>query len=98
MAAIPCQLTAVYDDATSTITISAVLPPPEAPPSVNPEDFYIMGSPTVSVDVRVSRKAPLSGTFAYYLKADADKVIHKYRVEWTPAGGWALPGTEVPYP
>ncbi len=99
MAAVPCQLTAVYDDATSTLTISATLPPPEPPTGYQEnETWWTLGSPSVSVDVRVSRKTPLSGGFAYYLKADAEGRPHKYRVEWTQAGGWAMPGVEVPYP
>lgn len=98
MAAIPVNLTAVYDDVTSTITISAALPPPEPPAGFDPEMWWTMSAPSVSVDVRVSRKTPLTGAFAYYLKADEAHVVHKYRVEWTQAGGWALPGTEVPYP
>ena len=98
MASVPVTLVASYDEATSNLTISAIMPPPDPPAGVNPEDFYIMSSPSVSVDVRVSRKNPLTGAFAFYLKADENKVVHKYRVEWTQAGGWALPGTEVSYP
>lgn len=98
MAAIPVQLSAVYDDSTSTITISALLPPPDPPSGVNPDQFYVMGQPSVSVDVKVSRKNPLTGTFAYYLTSDANHVTHKWRVDWTPTGGWAMPGVEVPYP
>ena len=55
MAAIPCQLTALYDDATSTLTISAILPPPDPPAGFDPEQWYTMGSPSVSLDVKVSR-------------------------------------------
>lgn len=98
MASVPVNLAASYDDATSTLTISAILPPPDPPTGVIADDFYVMSSPSVSVDVKVTRKNPLTGAFAYYLKADANKVVHKYRVEWTQAGGWALPGVEVPYP
>lgn len=98
MAAIPVTLAATYDDATSTITISAILPPPDPPAGfVENETFWTMGAPSVDVNVPVSKKTPLTGGFAFYLKEDAAGKTRKYRVDYG-ANGWQMPGTEVPYP
>jgi len=99
MAAVPVPLTATYDDVTSTLTISATLPPPDPPAGyVENETFWTLGAPSVSVDVKVSRKTPLTGGYAVYLKT-VGGVLTKWRVDYNATTGtWNMPGTQQPYP
>jgi hypothetical protein len=99
MAAVPVALSAVYDDSTSTLTLSASLPPPGPPAGVDPDQFYVMAAPSVSVDVKVSRKTPMTNGYAFYLTSDANHVTHKWRVDYNATTStWNMPGVEVPYP
>jgi len=98
MAAVEVPLSATYDDATSTLTISAALPPPPPPAGfVENDTFWTMGGPSVSVDVKVSRKTPITGGWAYYQTYDpATHVVTKYRVDYNATTGqWMMPGTVV---
>ena len=99
MAAIPVTLAATYDDATSTLTLSAALPPPEPPAGFTEnETFWTLGSPSVSVDVKVGRKTPLVGGYGFYLKV-VDGVTQKWRVDYNATTGqWQMPGVQVAYP
>lgn len=101
MAAVPVALTATYDDSTSTLTISATLPPPTPPAGyVENESFWTVGAPAISVDVKASRKTPITGGFGFYLTTDPGTgKIHKFRVDYNATTGtWNMPGVEVPYP
>jgi hypothetical protein len=100
MAAVPVPLTATYDDATSTLTIIATLPPPAPPAGYSEnESWWTLGSPSISVDVKVTKKTPITGGFAFYLTTDATGRTHKWRVDYNAnTGTWNMPGVEVPYP
>ena len=87
-------LSAVWDDATSRVTLTGMAPPPPPPANFGDPRFWIgQTGPGFEVSFNVQPKNLTPDPTAIYLK-EVDGMVQQWAVTYVN-GSWQMPGTRI---